>query len=90
VRQAGTFPNFNKTGSKGGVNMTNEKVSRLIQQIEIQHDALCTDYKHMRDLLAGMGGSEETKLEKIAYMYWQLRSQMSDIANAPHIEIDFR
>lgn len=76
--------------SRGVNEMTKEKLSRLIEQIEVQHHALCLDYRQLRNLLDGVGGDEEGKLEKIADMYWQLRSQMSDIAHAKPADIDFR
>lgn len=66
--------------------MSQEKVSRLMQQIDNQHRALCTDYMQLKDLVT----DGEEKLEHIAHMYWQLRSQISSLTDTAKVEIDFR
>lgn len=69
--------------------MTQEKISRLMQQIESQHQALCTDYFQLTDNIESLGNSGEERLERIAHMYWQLRSQMSSLVDTHKIEIEF-
>lgn len=66
--------------------MSQEKVTRLMQQIDSQHRALCSDYLQLRDT---MSVSEE-RLERIAHTYWQLRTQMSSLTDTGKVEIEFR
>lgn len=66
--------------------MSQEKVSRLMQQIDSQHQALCADYLHLRDTMA----VSEDRLERIAHTYWQLRSQISSLTDTGKVEIEFR
>jgi len=65
--------------------MSREKSLRLMQQIESQHQALCSDYQQLR----GMPPESEDRLEHIAHMYWQLRTQISTLTDTAKIEIDF-
>ena len=69
--------------------MAQEKISRLMQQIESQHQALCSDYFNLTDNFESLDNSGEERLERIAHMYWQLRSQMSSLVDTNKIEIEF-
>lgn len=69
--------------------MAQEKISRLMQQIESQHQALCSDYFNLTDNFESLDNSGEERLERIAHMYWQLRSQMSSLVERDRIEIEF-
>ncbi len=66
--------------------MSQEKSLRSMQQIENQHKALCSDYMQLRDITP----AAEERLERIAQMYWQLRTQISAVTDTAKIEIDFR
>lgn len=70
--------------------MSQEKFSRLMRQIEVQHKALCTDYSTFREKNADPEGLGEEKLERIAHMYWQLRTQITLLADTGKVDLEFR
>lgn len=70
--------------------MSQEKFSRLMRQIEVQHRALCLDYSMFKEKNADSERLGEEKLERIAYMYWQLRTQITLLADTEKVEVEFR
>ncbi|MDP2205122.1 MAG: hypothetical protein Q8K65_02330 [Alphaproteobacteria bacterium] len=70
--------------------MSQDHFARLMRQIEIQHTALCTDYSTFRENNADPEKLGEEKLERIAHMYWQLRTQITLLADTKKVEVEFR
>jgi len=70
-----------------------EQIVRLLQQISGQHDALGKAYQDMLTWCDAGGDIDERKLESIAELYWQLRSDMTRMsepsAEAGGISLDF-
>lgn len=70
-----------------------EQIVRLLQQISGQHDALGKAYHDMMAWCDAGGNIDERKLESIAEMYWQLRSDMTRMSSASpesgDISLDF-
>jgi hypothetical protein len=76
--------------AKEYVEMSEEKFLRLMQQIESQHKALCLDYVSFRQTNEDPERLGEEKLERIAHMYWQLRTQITLLADTRKVEVEFR
>lgn len=70
--------------------MQDERYSRLMHQIESQHKALCSDYVSFRQTNDDPERLGEEKLERIAHMYWQLRTQITLLADTRKAEVEFR
>lgn len=70
--------------------MSEEKFSILMQQIEIQHKALCLDYDSFRQTNEDLERLGEEKLERIAHIYWQLRLQITLLADTRKAGVEFR
>lgn len=70
--------------------MSQDHFARLMRQIEIQHRALCTDFDTFRQNNADPEKLGEEKLERIAHMYWQLRTQITLLADTGKVDLEFR